>query len=197
MQLTRPSMPSEEANRYARVLQSQAKQYGFDPFSVVAIVHYETGWLPDVVSRDGEDHGLGQIRARYRGACRKDPDPLHHPTLACRQEKARLLNGEENLKEIARIIDANRKMCRKKTGTAWFKQWLSAYQGYAPKKKGNKRIYCQPGPKTFRVMNYRKYLIEKIIRKRNVRSPDAIALEAARKKAKAKRSRRRSRKRRR
>src|SRR5580692_12275969 len=101
-------MPLPEARRYARVLQEEATRNDFDPFTAVAIIHFESRWRPGAVSPDGEDYGLGQIRARWFGACRDDADPVHDPSPGCRAAKSALLAGETNLRRMSVIIRANR-----------------------------------------------------------------------------------------
>ena len=163
IEMTRPGVSKEEATRYATTLQEVAREHDFDPFSVVAIVHYESAWLPHVVSRNGRYFGLGQIAARYIGACRGDADPIHNPSDGCKQVKVMLVDGEANLRQMGEIITRSRKLCKKKTGTAWFHQWLAAYQGrnYPKKKK-----WCQPGKQTWRVIEYRKKLIRELVHKK-------------------------------
>lgn len=155
--LSRPSMPLPEARRYARVLQEEAAQHDFDPFTVVAIVHFESRWHPGVVSPDGEDFGLGQVRARWWGACRDDADPVHDPSPGCRAVKAQLLGGEHNLRRVARIITANRELCKAKTGKADLPRWLAGYEGL---NSPSRDVWCAPSAKTWQVVDYRKKLVE-------------------------------------
>lgn len=158
--LSRPGIPYPEAERLAKVVQAEAKAESFDPLSVVAIVHFESGWYPVIISANGEDYGLGQIRARYIGACKQDEDPLNAPSVACLRVKASLLVGEENVRWIAKLITRNRQFCKKKTGTAWFSQWLASYQGlnFASEKR-----WCQPKEKTWRVVRYHKQLTRDLL----------------------------------
>lgn len=112
--ISRPEMPEQTASRFAEVLRAEAQRHHFDPFTGIAIIHHESGWQPELVSANGEDYGLGQIRARYVGACLEDADPLHHPSPACMEVKRRLLQGEENIRIMAEMITRNRAFCRKK-----------------------------------------------------------------------------------
>ena len=160
MLLSRPGMPVKEATRYARVLQEEAAKHDFDPFTVVAIVHHETRWHPGLVSPDGEDYGLGQVRARFMSGCRGDEDPVHHPSAACRAAKAWLLVGENNLRRVAAIITANRDLCREKTGAATLPRWLAGYEGYNSPSRDR---WCKPGAITWEVVDYRKELIAKLV----------------------------------
>lgn len=154
--LSRPTIPRAEAERYARVLQQEAVARAFDPLTGVAIIHFESRWHPAVVSADGEDYGLGQIRARFVGACRGDADPLHDPSDACKAAKAALLAGENNIRRMAAIITANRELCKEKTGTAWFPQWLAGYEGLNFPRRDT---WCAPNARTWQVVDYQKQLV--------------------------------------
>ncbi|MDI3281770.1 hypothetical protein [Polyangium sp. 15x6] len=159
MLLSRPGMPKDEANRYARVLAEVAAARGFDPLIAVAIVHFETQWRPTLVSADGEDHGLGQVRARFAGACRDDADPVNAPSEACQRVKDSLLDGATNLRRMGAIIAANMEFCKVRTGSTKAERWLSGYQGYGDPERGR---FCEPGPKTRIVLDYYKELVAKL-----------------------------------
>ena len=158
--MSRPTMPKVEAARYATVLNQVALEHDFDPLTAVAIIHFETHWQPSLISADGEDYGLGQVRARYLAACRDDEDPVGAPSAACQAAKANLLDGTFNIKRMATIITANREMCRERTGTALAPQWLAGYQGYNSPSTDR---WCSPGDKTWRVLDYRKELISALV----------------------------------
>lgn len=157
---SRPGMPEDEAKRYAQILQVEAKKHGFDPLTVVAMVHFESAWKPEVVSNDGEDYGLGQVRARFIGACRNDADPLNAPSAECQKVKESLLDPETNLRAVAQIITDSRKLCTNKTGAAPLHRWLASYQGlnFPSKKK-----WCKPGKTTWRVVKYRDELVRRLV----------------------------------
>lgn len=158
--MSRPTMPKAEAAHYATVLNQVALEHDFDPLTAVAIIHFETHWQPSLISADGEDYGLGQVRARYLSACRDDEDPVGAPSAACQSAKANLLDGTFNIKRMATIITANRAMCRERTGTALAPQWLAGYQGYNSPSTDR---WCSPGDKTWRVLDYRKELIRTLV----------------------------------
>lgn len=172
--LSHPTMPKPEAARYATVLNQVALEHDFDPLTAVAIIHFETHWRPTLISPDGEDYGLGQVRGRYLTACRGDEDPVGAPSAACQAAKANLLDGAFNIRRMAMIITANRAMCRERTGTAWAPQWLAGYQGY--NSPSNDR-WCSPGDKTWRVLEYRKELMSTLLPKPN--APARIAAKRA------------------
>lgn len=160
--LSRPSMAPSEAARYAATLNEVARDHDFDPLTAVAIIHFETRWQPSLVSPDGEDYGLGQVRARFVEGCRGDEDPVNAPSEACRAAKAALLDGSANIRRMASIITANRELCRERTGTAWAPQWLAGYQGYNSPRRER---WCEPGLKTWRVLEYRKALMAALLPK--------------------------------
>jgi hypothetical protein len=157
--LSRPEMPRDEAVRYAEALRDMAKEQAIDPLTAVAIIHFETRFRPELVSPDGEDHGLGQVRARFVGACKDDADPVNAPSEACKAVKASLLDGVANIRRMGVIIGANRELCKEKTGTAKTSQWLAGYQGYSDPEH---RKWCKPGPMTWKVIGYAKELAAKL-----------------------------------
>ncbi len=157
--LARPDMPREDATRYAKVLQQEAKARDFDPLTGVAIIQHESAWTVDIVSDNREDYGLAQIRARYVGACKHDDDPLDSPSDECRAVKQSLLQAETNIRQMARLITDNRKLCKAKTGSASFARWLASYQGLNDPKHDQ---WCRPGKKTWEVINYRQHLLDQL-----------------------------------
>lgn len=175
--MSRPGMPKEEATRYAVVLNEVAKDHDFDPLLAVAIIHFESRWIPTMISEDGEDYGLGQVRARYAVPCRDDADPLNAPSEACKAKKAQLLSGEQNIRAMGGIIAANRDLCKDKTGTAKPSQWLAGYEGYSSPERNR---WCVPGPKTWRVISYHKELLARLSPKAApVKAPSAAPVKGA------------------
>jgi hypothetical protein len=170
--LSRPGMPKEEARRYAAELNEVGKEHDIDPLLAVAIIHFESRWYPAMISGDGEDYGLGQLRARFVGACRDDEDPLHSPGEACKARKAQLLEGAHNLRVMGGIISANRTLCKEKTGTAKAQQWLAGYEGLNFPERNK---WCQPGEKTWRVISYHQELLARLVPnvKKSPKRPEA------------------------
>lgn len=161
--LSRPELAREEAEVFAKVVQAEAKTRGFDPLTMVAIVHNESGWRPETVSSNGEDYGLGQIRARFVGACKNDSDPLGSPSEACQAVKRSLLEAESNLRVMAQLITDNRKLCLEKAKSQALPRWLASYQGLNfPKQKR----WCVPGDKTWKVIKYRDFLLREAGKKK-------------------------------
>lgn len=158
--MTRPGIPKEEATRYAKVLNEISSKNDFDPLLAVAMIHYESRWIPSAASDDGEDWGLGQLRARYIGACRNDEDPVGAPSDACKAVKANLLVGETNLRAMGGIIAANKKMCAEKRGKNKPEYWIAGYQGLSNPERNK---YCVPGPTTTRVLDYHKELVAALL----------------------------------
>lgn len=171
IEFSQPKLEAAEKERYARALQEQAVLHDFDPLTGVAIIHFESSWNQKALSRNGEDHGLAQIRARYIGACKKDPNPKDAPGPACRAVKEQLLDGVENIKVMAELITQNRKFCLKKVGSNKFARWLASYQGrnYVRKKQ-----WCKPGDGTYRVIHYRTKLLNQLGKRPELRKEFAI-----------------------
>ena len=168
IQLSQPKVTDEDARRFAEALQKQAKVHDFDPFTGVSMIFHESSFNPSAISRDGEDYGLGQIRARFIGGCKHTESPVQAPTPACKKEKERLLVPEENIRVMAELITRHRKYCKKKVGSALFARWLASYQG---RNNVRKRRYCKPGKGTWKVINHRKKLIRELYRRGVLKSP--------------------------
>jgi len=163
--LSQPSLPQTTKTSYAKVVKEVSKKHKIDPFTIVAIGWHESRWR-SVVSKDGEDYGIMQIRARYSKGCRKDLK-----SKSCAQAKARLLNPHYNIRRAANHINEWRKTCRKLTRRpALFHRWLHGYGGMGNLKRGiicgqkKRRGKWRDLPKRkllLRIMNYRKMLIRK------------------------------------
>lgn len=162
--LSQPSMSEPLKRSYAKVVLESSKKHDIDPFTIVAIGWHESRWR-SVVSKDGEDYGIMQIRARYSKGCRKDLKSAE-----CKKAKARLLNPHYNIRRAANLISNWRKTCRRLTGRpALFHRWLHGYGGMGNLKKG---IICGqkktkgkwrdlPRRKLLkRIINYRLMLIK-------------------------------------
>ncbi|MEN9577932.1 MAG: hypothetical protein RJA70_941 [Pseudomonadota bacterium] len=161
IQMSQPALTAEQATSYAQVLHEEAVVHDFDPLTGVAIIATESGFHPSAVSKNGEDLGLAQIRARYVGACVGTQDPVRKPTAACQREKARLLDPAENIRVMADLITRNRDFCKKKVGSTQFHRWLASYQGRNyPKKK----VWCKAGEGTWKVIRLRGNLIRDLSR---------------------------------
>ena len=169
--LAHPSMNRQQATYYAKALQREAVEHHFDPFTGVSLIRRESRWHPSAVSPDGEDYGLAQIRARYIGACRADEDPVHAPSEACLAVKRSLLNGAYNIRVMATLITRNRELCKDKTGTARFGQWLASYEG---RNYPGRDAWCQAAKQTEEVIQYRRWLIAKLVPKPKP-APAAVA----------------------
>lgn len=174
--MSRPTIPKEEATRYAKILNEIASKHDFDPLIAVAMIHYESRWLPSVASDDGEDFGLGQVRARFIGACKNDEDPVHNPSDACKAVKLNLLVGENNLRVMGGIIGANKKMCAEKKGKNKPDFWIAGYQGLSQPERNK---WCTPGPTTTRVITYHKELVAQLLPSRAPAKNTAVAKAGA------------------
>lgn len=155
IQLSQPQMPARTALTYATVVQQEAKSHNFDPFTLVAIIHYESWWTPNAISPSGNDLGLAQIRFRYLGACRFDPDPVHSPSPACQALKASLLDPIYNIRYAAHHIVESQEFCRRTVGRVTEHGWLSAWQG--THKRGK---WCQKNRHTIHRLKYKEKLVK-------------------------------------
>ncbi len=149
MQLSRPEIPKAEGLKYAEALNHLARESRIDPLLAVAIVHFESRWYPNRVSEDGEDYGLGQVRARYLAACRDEEDPVLAPGESCAAAKATLLKA----------------FCKEKIGSDGDPHWLAGYQGY---NLPERQQWCKPGEKTQQVLEYHASLVERFFPKKKV-----------------------------
>jgi hypothetical protein len=152
LKLSNPSLPDGVAHGYAKTIQADAKKRYYDPYTSVAIVWHESRVNSRIVKTHGDESyvGLGQIRLKNFAACRTDINAAE-----CQAIRARLLVGTENLTLVGMFIEANRQLCRRKTGRAPFAGWLAGYQGFS--------TGCSADPKkiprmTWRVIRYRAWL---------------------------------------
>lgn len=155
IQLSQPNMPAEQAMRYATVVQEEAKKRDFDPFSLVAIIHFESWWTANAVGRGGHDLGLAQIRYQYLGACRNDADPVTNPSPKCKALKVALLDPIFNIRYASAHITRSRAFCREKVGKVTYHGWLAAWQG--SHKRGK---WCRKNKHTTLRVNYRNKLVK-------------------------------------
>lgn len=154
-----PTLSKNTAKSYAKMIQVEAKKRHFDPFSIVAIIHGESSFRATVVSANGEDYGLTQLRARNIGACRQDADPVNNPSPACKAVKASLLNPAYNIQLASSRITLSRDFCRKLRGRATYHGWLSVWQGSM--KQHDKKTWCKKNKHTTRVVKKRRQLVRK------------------------------------
>jgi hypothetical protein len=131
-----PALGTAAARTYATVLAREAREHRFDAMTAAALVCHESRWVAGAVSPDGEDWGLGQIRARHIGACRLDADPVGAPSKGCRAVQQSLLDPGHNLRLMAQHIEGWKKLCRTKTGRAVDRAWLAGYAGLSRPSKG-------------------------------------------------------------
>lgn len=83
------------AKQYAKPVYEAARLADVDPLMMVAYVQHESSFRARVSSRDGEDWGLGQVRARHQAPC------SDWKSRACEEEKQKLLNPSYNLRVVA------------------------------------------------------------------------------------------------
>ena len=110
--------------KYARPVCDAARRAEVDPIYLVAYIQHESNFRPDVMSPDGEDIGLGQIRLRFQPACvgRRLADPK------CKAEYYRLLEPAYNLRVLSGKI-RSAKALRVYRDNPQPQQWLAALAG--------------------------------------------------------------------
>jgi Transglycosylase SLT domain len=177
-----PDVSEEDATRYAVALQAEAERNQFDPLTGVAIIHRESRFHAGAVSRDGEDYGLAQVRARYVGACKNDRDPRRRPSAACQAVKLALLDPVENIRVMSELIAGHRKLCRQKVGSASLQGWLASYQG-SNSAKNNR--WCSPSEGALTVVKYRDRLAREVARRtKEIEAADRELAQRAEQRAK-------------
>jgi len=134
--ISHPAMPKATAQRYAVVLQEEASEHGWDPFTYISLITFESRWN---AGAEGDCHGgkceaigLGQIWARFIGACRNEPS-----SQACRNVRSSLKDGEHNIRVLAGQLARWRSWCKERTGRALLRDSLAGYGGLShPRVKG-------------------------------------------------------------
>lgn len=177
--ITQPGLSLRTRKGWAKILIRTAKKNNFDPFTGVAIIAHESHWRPSVISRDGEDFGFGQVRARYAAGCDSSIPAAQDNSASCNAVKARLLSPAFGIRRMGRAITAWRKKCRQVTRRpALFKRWLHGYGGMGKldKRTGRWKHLCGmkrvgrgwrdlPLRKELReIINHRRMLIRRLRR---------------------------------
>jgi len=182
LRISMPSMSESTAEQYARTMQAEAVKYGWDPFTYVSLITFESGGNAgalgdcDSSGKNCKAIGLGQIWAMFIGACRDDPNPNDSPGASCLDVRQSLMDGTYNLKVLARQLARQRAWCKAQTGKALLWNTLASQAGINhPRfkdvkcgmrkgKRGWKRIHLGLlTRKTLqRVINHRHMLIRKL-----------------------------------
>ncbi len=161
-------MSQARLRAYAKLVRDVAKRHDIDTFTIVALIHNESRWRSSTVSRDGEDFGLGQVRARYLPGCDRTMAAAKDTSASCLAVKARLSSVAYNIRVLGGAINAWRKTCRKRTGRrALLRRWLHGVGGMGKppslicgmrKVKGRWRD-IKLRPELRKILRYRKRLI--------------------------------------
>jgi hypothetical protein len=159
IQLSQPKVTPDDAQRFATALHEQAMVHDFDPLTGVAMIFHESRFNPRAVSKNGEDWGLAQIRARHVGECKRSTSPVRNPTPGCRAQKERLLEPEENIRVMAELITQHRQICQAKVKSTALPRWLASYQG---RNSIREQRWCTPAPATWKLIAFRDRLIQKL-----------------------------------
>lgn len=139
--LSAPNLSARSAEYYGVTLQKEAIRTETSPAIGIAIIDHESRWNPLQISRDGEDRGLMQVRARFS----------RHPEW--------LLDGQANIKAGFGWINSSKEFCEKALGREPEDQeWLSCYQGSC---KPNR--HCKPTWMTNRVEKYAQCITDAVM----------------------------------
>lgn len=104
-----PKMGKQARTSYAKLIKAAADKHDIDPLTLVALAWHESDFRPGLISPDGHDHGLFQIRVGVQKACKSGD------AAACSRARACALNAVCSIRRIASIINQTRKLCRRKT----------------------------------------------------------------------------------
>lgn len=118
--------PGMDGTEEAQAIEAAAKVARVDALELVALVEHESRFNRQAVSPDGEDHGLAQVRARFRPACRLDL-----LSADCDAEKKKLTNPAHNLGIVGRTIRLVKEGRQWKTAkrSARTATWIAALGG--------------------------------------------------------------------
>jgi hypothetical protein len=165
-----PQLSDKQVCVYATTLQHESREHHFDPLIAVAFIQHESRWKATAISRDGEDLGLAQIRSRFYGGCKTDPNPVSAPSIECQKTRASLLDGQYNITLIASQFEQWSKLCQSKTGRSEPQHWLAGIGGYSHPSSGQwcKRLRVKgrwkdlPTPETIKsiLRSYRQLVLQ-------------------------------------
>lgn len=111
--LSSPKLLPSRVQVYSKTIAAQSAKLEIDPLIIIAIIKHESHWVQGLISRDGEDYGLMQVRSRYSTT---PPE--------------RLLLGENNIIVGTYMIKSSQHFCEKRKGQKPSTQeWLACYQG--------------------------------------------------------------------
>src|SRR5271165_5770562 len=130
IKLLHPSLSQGTIDSYATAID---KQSDIDPLVFITIAEHESGFVANAISKDGEDFGLLQVRAKY-----------YHG------KPEWLLDGANNIRVGAHIIRESQNVCRKYLKREpEYQEWLACYQGSCVG-----RQMCKPTKLTRQFANY-------------------------------------------
>jgi len=190
LRLSMPSMSEGTADRYAATMQAEAVEHGWDPFTYISLITYESGGNAsalgdcDSAGKGCRAIGLAQIWAMFIGACRDDPDPNRSPGPSCLAVRSSLMDGSYNLRLLAGQLARQRRWCKSQTGRALLWNSLASQAGINhPRFKGAKcgmrqerngkwrriKLGRRTAKGLSRVINHRHMLIRKLKQRRKRR----------------------------
>jgi hypothetical protein len=143
IQLSGPHLSMHSVNRFAPVIQHEAEVHNIDPFVFIAYIDRESQWSERVISKDGFDYGLCQVRAMFHAG--------DHPNS--------LLIGENNIRACTSVILASQKLCRDYLGREpEFQEYSKCFIGAC---KGDRT--CRPNRATYAEEQYLGCIAEQVI----------------------------------
>jgi len=149
-------LPTPSVDAYATVIYNQSVKLEQDPLITVAIIKHESKCVSSIISDDGFDFGLMQIRAMYYGG-----------------PSVNLLNPWVNITVGSYWIQSSQDFCHKQLGREpAATEYLSCYTG-ACKTKGK---WCQPTKMSRDIAEYAACLQDNLSVKMSVHNCDAIYL---------------------
>ena len=154
IRLMHPNIEEKTVRQYSESIDQQSIVAGIDPLSFVAVIERESKFKSNVVSGDGLDFGLCQIRSTYY-----------------KGNKWWLLNPTHNIKVGANIVKQNVDMCAHHLGrTPRVSQWYSCYNGSC----GKRSNFCAPTTNSTKVERFRNCLANVVAGNDDIKTCKAI-----------------------
>jgi hypothetical protein len=154
IQLIHPNFSEEVVHQYAESIDQQAIVAGIDSLSFVAVIERESKFKSNVISPDGLDFGLCQIRSTYY-----------------KGNKWWLLNPTHNIAVGANIVKQNVDMCARHLGRMpRVSQWYSCYNGSC----GKRSSFCVATANSYKVEHFRNCIANVVSGNANIKTCKSI-----------------------
>jgi hypothetical protein len=117
-------MSEAQAQSYATTISIEAEKAEVSPLVMIGIIQHESEFKARAISKDGEDYGLLQIRARNYGG-----------------NKEWLLNATHNIRVGAYLIKKDIEFCERILHRKpLYQEWMACYTGSCT----DPQHYCKP-----------------------------------------------------